>query len=78
MNSGRGQQAVLTGCVSVQILKEPKEVRQERIQAAKEANATRRKEQEEKNEAKTKMKGKNKPSRRFKKKQSNIIEERKV
>lgn len=62
----------------VQIRKEPREVLEERRAQAKEANTAKLKVQEEKNEAKTKMKGKNKPSRVHKKKQSNIIEAKKV
>lgn len=60
-----------------QVRKEPKEVAAERKEEARAANAAARKEQQATNEAKKKMKGKNKPSRRQRKKQLNIIEERK-
>lgn len=63
-------------CVS-QVRKEPKEVQLERQQQIAEANAARRKEQQEKNDSKKRMKGKNKPSKKHKKKQINIIEEKK-
>ena len=49
----------------------------ERQQQNAEANKARQKEQEEKNDAKKRMKGNNKPSKKFKKKQVNIIEEKK-
>lgn len=49
----------------------------EKRAAEREANAQRKKEQEEKNADKTKMKGKNRPSKRYRKKQLNIIEEKK-
>jgi hypothetical protein len=58
----------------LQVYKEPKEVAEERRAEAAEANAARRKEQQEKNESKKRMKGKNKPTRRQKKKQLNVIE----
>jgi len=57
--------------------KEPTEVVQERRQAEREANLARLRVQVARNEAKDKMKGKNKPSRRHRKKQVNIVEERK-
>ncbi|KAL0026553.1 hypothetical protein WJX77_006409 [Trebouxia sp. C0004] len=60
-----------------QIRKEPKEVQLERQQQTAEANAAQRKEQQEKNDAKKRMKGKNKPSKKHKKKQINVIEETK-
>ena len=63
--------------VRLQIRKEPKEVQMERQQQAAEANRLQRKEQQEKNDAKKRMKGKNKPSKKHKKKQINIIEEKK-
>ena len=56
--------------------KEPAKVQQERQAEMEAANAARIREQREKSEAKTKMKGKNKPTRRQRKKQQNIIEER--
>ncbi len=49
----------------------------ERQQQTAEANAAQRKEQQEKNDAKKRMKGKNKPSKKHKKKQINVIEEKK-
>ena len=58
--------------------REPEEVRQEKVAAAKAANKGARAAQQAKNEGKTKMKGKNRPSKRHRKKQSNIIEEKKV
>ncbi|KAK9810541.1 hypothetical protein WJX72_012424 [[Myrmecia] bisecta] len=61
-----------------QVRKEPKEVVLERKAAAVEANKARHREADEKNAGKKKMKGKNKPSRRYKKKQLNIVEERKA
>ena len=61
----------------VQIRKEPKEVQLERQQQTAEANAAQRKEQQEKNDAKKRTKGKNKPSKKHKKKQINVIEEKK-
>ena len=62
----------------VQIRKEPQEILEERREQARLASAAKFKAQEDKNDAKTKMKGKNKPSRKHKKKQSNIIEAKKV
>ena len=50
----------------------------ERALQAKEAIDAKRKAKEAKNEEKTKMKGKNRPSRKHRKKQTNIIEEKKV
>ena len=49
----------------------------ERQQQAVEANRLQRKEQQENNDAKKRMKGKNKPSKKHKKKQINVIEEKK-
>lgn len=66
-----------TVCFILQIRKQPKEVQMQRQQQAAEANKLQKKEQQEQNEAKKKMKGKNKPSRRHRKKQENIIEEKK-
>lgn len=51
---------------------------EERRAAEEAANAARVAAQRAKSEAKVKMKGKNKPSRRHKKKQNNIIEEKKT
>lgn len=56
--------------------KEPAEVQKERQAAAEAANLARLREQRAEAEKRTKMKGKNKPTRRQKKKQQNIIEER--
>lgn len=67
----------LSCCWCLQIRKEPKEVQMERQQQAAEANRLQRKEQQEANDAKKRMKGKNKPSKKHKKKQVNIIEEKK-
>lgn len=50
---------------------------EERRAAEEAANAARLAAQRAKSEVKVKMKGKNKPSRRHKKKQGNIIEEKK-
>ena len=60
-----------------QIVKEPLEVQKQRHEEAEAANAARSKARQEKSEKKTKMKGKNKPTRRQRKKQQNIIEEKK-
>ena len=49
----------------------------ERQQQAAEANRLQRKEQQDKNDAKKRMKGKNKPSKKHKRKQVNIVEEKK-
>ena len=49
----------------------------ERPQQTAAANAARRKEQQEKNDSKKGMKGKNKPSKKHKKKQISVIEEKK-
>jgi U3 small nucleolar RNA-associated protein 7 len=63
--------------VSLQIRKEPKEVQKERKEEAAAANRARMRKQREQNESKKKMKGKNRPSRRQKKKQLNIIQDKK-
>lgn len=63
-------------CV-LQVLKEPKDVAQQRRDEEAAANAARSAAAAAKADARTKMKGKNKPTRRQKKKQMNIIEERK-
>lgn len=57
--------------------KEPAEVQKQRQAEMEAANLARIRQQREKSDAKTKMKGKNKPSRRQRKKQQNIIEEKK-
>ena len=67
----------LTLLVCMQVRKEPKEVQLERQQQTAEANRAQRQEQQDKNDSKKKMKGKNKPSKKHKKKQVNIIEEKK-
>jgi hypothetical protein len=63
--------------VCLQVLKEPKDVAQQRRDEEAAANAARSAAAAAKADARTKMKGKNKPTRRQKKKQMNIIEERK-
>lgn len=60
-----------------QVLKEPKDVAQQRRDEQAAANAARNAAAFAKAEARTKMKGKNKPTRRQKKKQMNIIDEKK-
>ena len=60
-----------------QVVKEPAEVQKQRQMEAEEANRARNKARQEKSDKKSKMKGKNKPTRRQRKKQQNIIEERK-
>lgn len=60
------------------IRKAPQEVQQERQAMAREAEQALRKNQVEKQEKKTRMKGKNKPSRKYRKKQVNIIDEKKM
>lgn len=59
------------------MLKEPRDVAQQRRDEEAAANAARRAAAYAKADERTKMKGKNKPTRRQKKKQMNIIEERK-
>ena len=59
------------------VVKEPAEVQKQRQIEAEMANRARKKGQQDKADKKTKMKGKNKPTRRQRKKQQNIIEERK-
>ncbi|EFN58765.1 hypothetical protein CHLNCDRAFT_29762 [Chlorella variabilis] len=59
------------------VVREPRDVQKEKQAAAQEANRARLEEQRQKNEEKKRMKGKNKPSRRQRKKQANIVEERK-
>eukprot|EP00887_Chlorella_sp_A99_P001363 scaffold8.g1363.t1 len=59
------------------VVKEPREVQRERAAEAAAADAAARAAARAKNEEKTRMKGKNRPSRRRRKKQENIIEERK-
>lgn len=54
----------------------PKEVQAERRQAAITAELSSRKAQREKNEEKTKMKGKNRTSKRYRKKQLNVIDDK--
>ena len=50
----------------------------ERALQAREDFEAKKKAQAEKNDEKTKMKGKNRPSRKYRKKKTNIIEEKKV
>jgi U3 small nucleolar RNA-associated protein 7 len=56
----------------------PKEVQAERRQQAIEAELSSRKAQRDKNEEKTKMKGKNRTSKRYRKKQLNVIDDKKL
>uniref|UniRef100_A0A7S3DYL9 BING4 C-terminal domain-containing protein n=1 Tax=Chloropicon laureae TaxID=464258 RepID=A0A7S3DYL9_9CHLO len=56
---------------------DPKEVIAQKKQQQRDAEASRLSKQREKNEAKTKMKGKNKPSKRHRKRQLNIIRDNK-
>ena len=56
----------------------PKEVQIERRKQAVDAELSARKQQREKNEEKTKMKGKNKTSKRYRKKQLNVIDDKKL
>lgn len=60
-----------------QVRREPEELQQDKRQAEAEANAARRREQEARNEAKTRMKGKNRPSKRYRKKRTNIVDDKK-
>jgi U3 small nucleolar RNA-associated protein 7 len=59
------------------VVKEPAEMQKQRQMEAELANRAIKKGKMEKAEKRTKMKGKNKPTRRQRKKQQNIIEERK-
>ncbi|PSC71469.1 WD40 repeat [Micractinium conductrix] len=59
------------------VVREPKEVQKQRQTEAEAANRARMEQQRHKNEEKKPMKGKNKPTRRQRKKQANIIEEKK-
>lgn len=61
-----------------QVRREPEEAQADRAATESAANTARKREQAARNDAKTKMKGKNKPSRQHRKKKSNIIEEKKV
>jgi len=56
---------------------DPKEVQKERQQKQIKAELARRGSQREKNEEKKRMKGKNKSSKRFRKKQQNVIDDKK-
>jgi hypothetical protein len=58
------------------VRKEPKDVQQEKRRQEEEANRLRRKQAEDKNDGKARMKGKNRPSKRHRKKQTNVIEEK--
>lgn len=62
----------------VQVRKVPRAVQEERAKLAEEANSARFKKRLQRLGEKTKMKGKNKPSKKHRKKQLTIIEERKV
>lgn len=64
-------------CWLLQVLKEPADVAQQRREAEAAANAARLAALRAQSEEKTKMKGRNKPTRRQKKKQMNIIEDKK-
>lgn len=55
----------------------PKDVQEEKKRQEEEANRARTKDQEDKNDSKTRMKGKNRPSKKHRKKQINIVEEKK-
>ena len=59
------------------VLRPPAEVQKERAALAAEANAARLERERRRTDARTPMKGKNKPSRRQKRKQLNIVEDRK-
>jgi len=59
------------------VRQEPKDVQKERQEQQAEANRARRRQQDDKNDAKTRMKGKNRPSKKHRKKQMNVIEEKK-
>ena len=76
MHSERLQTALERLVVWPQVTKVPKDVQKERAQEAKAANAARTKVARDKNEGKTRMKGKNKAGRRHRKRQDNIIEVR--
>jgi hypothetical protein len=59
------------------VLREPKDVQQQRRAEEAAANAARVAAQRAEAEGKTKMKGRNKPTRRQKRRQMNVIEDRK-
>lgn len=61
----------------LQVLKEPKDVAQQRRDEEAAANAARKAAAAAKVDERTRMKGKNRPTRRQKKKQMNIIEDKK-
>ncbi|GAX74039.1 hypothetical protein CEUSTIGMA_g1489.t1 [Chlamydomonas eustigma] len=67
---------VLDPDVIGRVRKEPREVQVEKRRQEEEANRLRRKQAEEKNDSKARMKGKNRPSKRHRKKQTNVIEEK--
>lgn len=56
----------------------PKEVQQERRETATAAQLAARKSQRDKNEEKTRMKGKNRVSKRYRKKQQNVVDDKKL
>ena len=58
----------------MQVTKVPADVQKERALEAKAANAARRRDAQATNNAKTRMKGKNKATHRHRKRQDNIIE----
>ena len=64
----------MTKGVRLQVTKVPKDVQKERALEAKAANAARSRKAQEENDAKTKMKGKNRGTKRHRKRQDNIIE----
>ena len=61
-----------------QLREVPKEVQKGRREAALKAEMAIKKKQREKNEAKTRMKGKNKASKRYRKKQRNVIDNKRM
>ena len=56
----------------------PKEIQQERREQAVEAQLAARKEQRDSNAAKSRMKGKNRTSKRYRKKQQNVVDDKKL
>lgn len=67
---------VFDGLLGMQITKLPAEVQKESAQEAIRANQLAKREQQLRNEGKTRMKGKNSASKRHRKRQNNIIEVR--
>lgn len=68
---------LMISSLCAQVRKEPVEVRQAAAADARAANLARRTAAVEKADARKRMKGKNKPSRRAARKKANIVEERK-